>query len=409
MYEYSAAQVPLVRGAAQTIEHTASRRSGPRRWLRAVEWVVAAGLHPRAGATTLQLARDLAARMDYDTGHVRYGKDATAARLEVDVSTVKRHAAYLREMGLLAWVQVGSRRNVRQMLGLGGYAATATVYAAVIPASYDVAMGRTHIGNGYDARTVVDLRDSEPSPNGPGGPVDNSPEGAVDNPASGSCAPPSLTVVKEESKVQMVSGVEDTSRQSASRPTASISLPAQKTASSSEPRRSAAQVARDCWIAAQVRPRVNWTQGENLRRLAYALRPLVDRGLDAHDIAAELHTWMLSWRPARPAAYIRVQLAEQSRIEAERAAATDPMDNPEWRAMVDQQAADVASLEALFARLPEPERTDDDRRAACESGWYDLPGVAAHYEDDPDDALDLYGTNLCARAVRLTASGSARF
>jgi len=419
MYDYSGVRVPSSRSAAQTVEHTASRRSGPRRWLRAVEWVVAAGLHPRAGATTLDLAQDLAARMDYDTGHVRYCRDETAARLGVDRSTVARHAKYLREAGLLVWAQGGSRRNVRSLLGLPGYAATATVYAAVIPESYDVAMGRTRIGSGYNARVIVDMRGHGAASETPGEAVDNSSEGPVDNPASGSCAPPSLTVVKESGSVQEVDGFKDTSRKRASRPTASISLPTQKTGSrpaatdkdagNSEARRSPAQVAQDCWIAAQVRPRVNWTQGENLRRLAYALRPLIDRGLDAHDIAAELHTWMLNWRPARPAAYIRAQLAEQTRLEAERAAATDPMDNAAWRAMVDQQAADIASLEALFALAPESERTDDDRRAAREAGWHDLPGVAEHYDTDPDDALDLYGSVLCARAVRMTASGSVRF
>ncbi|MFI6894547.1 hypothetical protein ACIBM4_10585 [Streptomyces sp. NPDC050256] len=42
--------------------------------------------------------------------------------------------------------------------------------------------------------------------------------------------------------------------------------------------------------------------------LAYALRPLIDRGLQAHDIAAELHAWWLDWRPARPAAFIAAEL-----------------------------------------------------------------------------------------------------
>ncbi|WP_432105892.1 hypothetical protein [Streptomyces sp. bgisy091] len=60
---------------------------------------------------------------------------------------------------------------------------------------------------------------------------------------------------------------------------------------------------------------MNWIQGERLRRLEFVLRPLLDAGLDADTIAAELHSWMLTWRPARPAEYIRVQLARQASAE----------------------------------------------------------------------------------------------
>ncbi|MEU8627302.1 hypothetical protein [Streptomyces sp. NPDC048669] len=41
----------------------------------------------------------------------------------------------------------------------------------------------------------------------------------------------------------------------------------------------------------------------------YALRPLIDRGLDARDIAAELHGVAIGRRPARPAARIIAALA----------------------------------------------------------------------------------------------------
>jgi hypothetical protein len=61
-----------------------------------------------------------------------------------------------------------------------------------------------------------------------------------------------------------------------------------------------------------VRPLVGWTQREGLRRLAYALRPLIDQGLGIHDIAAELHAWYLDWRPASPAAYITARLRERA-------------------------------------------------------------------------------------------------
>ncbi|MFD6275052.1 hypothetical protein ACFWFI_05690 [Streptomyces sp. NPDC060209] len=81
---------------------------------------------------------------------------------------------------------------------------------------------------------------------------------------------------------------------------------------------------RGIWITRQVRARVQWTQGVRLRRLEYVLRPLLDPGLDADTIAAELHSWMLTWRPARPAEYIRVQLARQASAEHTAAALETP-------------------------------------------------------------------------------------
>lgn len=362
-------------------------------------WLLAAGLHPRAGATTRRVAEDLAGRMDFDTGHVRYRLDETAAALGVDRATVKRHVAILRELGALAWVEHGTKANIRRVLGLPGYAATATVYAAVIPPVYDHAMGHRLVGTGYNARTVVDYQGAQP--------VDNSP---VDN----RLAPPSLSLVKEEGKAEVEKGFKNTSRKCASRPTASIppSSTTEKRSSDSGPhRRSPVQVARDCWIAAQVRPRVNWTQPErNLRRLAFALRPLIDRGLDAHDIAAELQSWRLLWRPSRPAAYIRVQLAAQATQEAAlaaRAAAPHPMDNPHWRAVIEQRdLQDAIAAQITAGRV----RTDADRRAAREDAWANPSLVADHLDEHgPDDTLDLYGPRLTSLAERLTASGNTHF
>lgn len=352
-------------------------------------WIVAAGLHPRAGATTLRVAEDLASRMDYSTGHVRYCLEETAARLGVHRATVKRHTGVLRELGLLAWAVHGTKHNVRRALGLPGYAGTATVYAAVIPPVYDDAMGHVRVGAGYSARIVVDAT----------APVDNSPAAHQD-------APPSLSVVKEEGKVEVEGGCTDTSRQRASRRTPSISPTSRSDKRSSGAgvaRRSPVQVARDCRIAAQVRPRVTWTQTEGIRRLAFALRPLIDRGMDAHDIAAELASWWLAWRPARPAAYIRAQLAEQDRQAAAAAAAVHPMDNAAWRAW----AVQAAGGQQAAGAGGDAARTEEDRRQAREYGWHDPQAVTEHIADHGlDDALDLYGARLVSLAERFTASGA---
>ncbi|MEU1078230.1 cell wall protein [Streptomyces sp. NPDC005878] len=266
-------------------------------------WLIAAGHHPRATATTLRVAEDLADRMDYTTGHVRYCLEETAARLGMSKATVKRQVAVLRELGALAWVVHGTRANIRRALGLAGYAGTATVYAAVIPPSYDHAMGHRIIGTGYTARIVVDLRRS---PDADRHPVDNAP---VDNQAVQGGEPPSLYWVKEEGQVKAMGGVDrDTSRERASRRTPRIPQPQ---SSSKAPRRSPMQVARDIQIARQVRPLVTWTQREGLRRLAFALRPLIDRGLDARAIAGELVGLCTGWHPARPAAFITARLADE--------------------------------------------------------------------------------------------------
>ncbi|WP_345493527.1 hypothetical protein [Streptomyces flavovirens] len=122
----------------------------------------------------------------------------------------------------------------------------------------------------------------------------------------------------------MSGGLNYTSRQSATSATASTpqgtkssnSRTARPSRSSTSTGRHALQVARDITIARQVRPLVAWTQTEKLRRLAYALRPLIDRGLEAQDIAAELTSWWLDWRPARPAAFIAAELGRRAEREA---------------------------------------------------------------------------------------------
>lgn len=390
VFEYSEGPVPLVLGEGQEVEHTASRRSGPRWWLRAVVWLIAAGLHPRAGVTTQAVADDLAKRMDYDLGHVRYCLDGTAVRLGVSRATVKRHVAVLRELGALAWVEHGTRLNVRRLLGHKGYAGTATVYAAVIPPVYDRAMGHHLEGAGYSAKVAHE----RPVP------VDNSP---VDN-----CGePPSLNVVKEVGQVEVDGGWYYTSRQGASRKSPSIPRQTRgekRTRRDGGTRRSPARVAQDCRIAAQVRPLVTWTQAErSVRRLAFALRPLIDRGLEAHDIAAELNAWALSWRPKRPAAFIRDQVARQDAYAAALGAATAPLDNEEWRQWVEAREREQAVMAVLCAARP---RTDADRQEAREAAWHDPRIVAGHIEDrGVDDALDLYGARLVSLAERMAASG----
>ncbi|MER7940726.1 cell wall protein [Streptomyces sp. NPDC094458] len=282
----------------QELDATASRRARPGAWLRAVVWLVEAGLHRRAGATTLVVARDLAGRMDYRLGFVLYDLEGTAARCGVSAATVKRHVRVLRELGALVWQRHGTKRN----LHLPGrrYAGMATIYAATIPAAYDSAMGHRLEGAGYGAR-VCGMTDA-----GRDRAVEAAQERrrAVHNSAagkrsSGGCAPHS-SAPHHDLRTADVSGKSNyTSR---------------RRATADRGRRSPLQVARDIAVARQVRPLVAWTQCEGLRRLAYALRPLIDRGLDARDIAAELCGSAVGWRPVRPAAWITAVLARDREV-----------------------------------------------------------------------------------------------
>ncbi|MFF1444079.1 hypothetical protein [Streptomyces sp. NPDC058295] len=366
--------------------NTASRRTGPRRWLRAVEWLIAAGLHGRANATTLKVAEDLAARMDYTTGHARYCLDEMVARLGISRASIARHVSYLRELGALAWVQHGSRTNLRRLMGLKGYEGTATIYAAVIPPVFDHAMGHRIIGTGYTARIVVDLRDRQ-------NPVDNPP---VDNPMLEALETPSLTVVKEESQVDLVGGFNYTSP---TRPT-KTPIPHQSSNIGGR-RRTAADVQKASQEVRLVRALVNWTQPVPLRRLEYVLRPWTDQGWDAFRIVDEL-TGMCSgmrWKPKNPVAFIRARIAAGTAQQEELAQAVAPEDST--------AAKNRASLVALFGitptAQPEPQRTEEDRQYARLYGWTEWEEVAAHLADDQDDAIDLYGVEICKFAINQQA------
>lgn len=338
--------VHLVVGGGQEVQGTRSRRAEPRAWMRSVVWLVASGLHPDAGPSTLVVARDLQDRMDYRRGLVMYALDGVVARTGLSRATVKRHAKVLRELGALAWWRHGSKRNLSTTAG--EYVATATIYAAVIPPVFDKAMGHRLTGSGYEARVcgvteagreravAASAARSEahrprqsrtgrsrtaarhgacvPAARG-NHPVDN---GAVDKPLSTGREPHSLGRYHRSPEVDVESGSKDTSRQRASRSTASSSP--EKGSSSGGGRRSARQVQRGIWTTRQVRARVPWTQGVRLRRLEFVLRPLTDQGLDADTIVVELHSWMLTWRPAQPAEYIRVQLAKRASVEHQVAA-----------------------------------------------------------------------------------------
>ncbi|MFC8535431.1 cell wall protein [Streptomyces sp. NPDC057249] len=348
-------------------------------------WLVEeARLHPKAGEATLRVARDLARRMDYVEGTVLYDLDGTATRCALSRATVKRHVAYLRELGCLAWARHGSRRNLR--LPGRAYAGTATVYAATIPYAYDRAHAHRVDGRGFGARVV-------------GVPVPPAREAGTGAPGGRGREPQSLGAHPRTGAVETRGRLKDTRhRRASARTTAQAGSPALR-----HPMR----VAADIRVAARVRPLVPWTQSEGLRRLAHALRPLIDEGLDANDVAAELTSWWITWRPANPAAYITARLrhrADASPYDGLSADAhsqtADPSANTAWQAWLQQRATATDT--------DEDQRTDEDRRHARLYSWDRWEEVAAHYATNPDDALDLYGTRLCGYAVKRASSGWRR-
>ncbi|WP_210615097.1 hypothetical protein [Streptomyces scabiei] len=152
------------------------------------------------------------------------------------------------------------------------------------------------------------------------------------------------------------------------------------------------QVAADILIARQVRPLVTWTQREGLRRLAFALRPLIDRGLDAYGIAGFLNGLCDStrWRPKAPANYIRTVLADRQaradRVEAVQAAYE--LQNPTpgaFTATVSQQLDVMAALKQGITRYQQTMRArgHDDLSGADTTEWDAEADILAFLNGSP--------------------------
>jgi hypothetical protein len=325
----------------QEISGTASRWSAPRAWRRALEQALVAVLVPGATPVTLAIVNDLAKRMDYSTGHVAYDLEGIAARCGVTTSTVKRHLAALRRAGWIAWAEHGSLRNALRRLAPipRGYAKTATVYAATIPAAYDRAAGNVVVGTGYEAQ----LRTP-----GPGlTPVDNA--SPVDNQASNqdakrSSAPPSLEVVREDCYPQVeVEGKATATRERPVSPKKSIlgqDVPGWAFQTATR-------------IAKWVRPLLTWAQRASVGQLSWVLVDLVIKGWTEEDIRSWCYQvgrtesdgqW---WRPNKPHLYLAAQLLTDASREA----------TERKRAGADQEALLEENLDrpGVYGDAPNPE------------------------------------------------------
>ncbi|MFE0774327.1 hypothetical protein [Streptomyces sp. NPDC058861] len=320
---------PVCDHADQEVGTTASRRTRRGDFLRAATWAITQRLHPKAGDTTLRVARDLAARLNTD-GHVAYCRDTMWRRLGISRRTLERHIAVLRELGLLVWAVHGTRTNTRPA-GSGEWAGTATIYAAVVPRAWDDALGHRVNGHGYHARHIgftergrqLAITDARRRTH---------PTRRRDTP---SCKTNHLRPT-----VEMRGKKNNTSAPRGARPRPRHEIPELYQASPG-------QAAHAVSVAAWVRPRVPWTQGESLRRLAFALRPWIATGLSAADIAADLSVWRVPRRPASPASVIMSRWSETASQDQPTAASDDREDTA---CAVPPNAAFLAAMDAIRAR-----------------------------------------------------------
>jgi hypothetical protein len=391
----------LVAPDAQDIVHTASRRAEPRAWLRMLDWLLGAGIHPKAGPTTRALAQDLAKRMDYTRGIVLYDLQGTARRLDVSVATVKRHVAILRELGALVWLVHGSKRNLR--LPGRKYTATATIYGAVIPRCYDEAMGHRLSGRGYEARVC--------------GFTDRGRELAIDRARSSDCAPHSLT------STTVCPAVVDRGDPKATR----------RARSSKNPRKSilgkkitASTFATAYRIAKALRPLVNWAHRATLSQLSWVL---VDKVLDGWD-HSRVHLWLREINPAdcygprflpqHPHVYIAHQLRREAarRLQDMQLSAPSPEPSKPNQAFLDvakglttaDAAQDGTDCGAAASSHPSDQELQDLRHtaeaayltndSALVTSAVELLGIR--------EAVAVYGLDLVAKTLRLRGGSVSR-
>ncbi|MFD6921883.1 hypothetical protein ACFV99_16935 [Streptomyces sp. NPDC059944] len=279
--------------------------TGSRQLRRASDFLAAARYmvrhHPKAGPTTLRLAAAFAARMHRSQhGHVPFNVTATVDELGVSRRTVLAHARYLRELGLIAWVEHGSRTNVlRARRGDAfapgdGYRGTATIYAPVAPPAWDHAQGHRVRGTGYRARLI--------------GYTDKGRARAVTaarsrarraRPTPTRRCTPSVVVTSAPSHLQVVTGGKKNTRRSR-----------KQTSARHRPRApfTPGECQQAIAVTEQVQRQVWWLYTACSRRIAYALRPLIAAAWTAPQLAAELATWGVPPHLKDAAAYLRHEL-----------------------------------------------------------------------------------------------------
>ncbi|MEU5109659.1 hypothetical protein AB0H07_46755 [Streptomyces sp. NPDC021354] len=293
--------------AGQELAATASRQlRHADDFLAAARHMVNGGYHPKAGPTTLRLAAVFAGRMKRSgRGHFPFSAETTARELGLGKRAVMYHARYLRELGLLAYVEHGSKTNVLRTRRKSawqpgdGYRGTATLFAAVAPRAWDDAMGRRISGTGYTAH-VCGVTEA-----GRARAIEEARRRASSRRPS--CTP-SVVVPQDHRHLKVERSGKYTSRKRATRTTA----PPHTSRIKQPPLTvSPAECARRIAVAEQLKREVWWLNRGCPRRLAYALRPLISAGWTWQSLAAELLTWGVPRHLRDPAAYVRYELVRR--------------------------------------------------------------------------------------------------
>ncbi|MEU5239746.1 hypothetical protein ACH4UR_25170 [Streptomyces lydicus] len=296
----------IINAADQHISSTCSRRLRHQKdFLAAIEDLVRT--HPAATDTTLRVARDFAARMPRSRdGHVAYGLQGMMRRLGLARSTIAAHVAILRELGLLAWVSHGSSHNIlRSRLGErfragSGYRGTATIYACCAPPAWDRARGMIRQGHGYrsriraytpsgQAQAIVDARKRQAARAVRRTPSYTAPPTDLPAPVVGENKTPAVS--------QTPGSTSTATRNGGRRRSTGYSAQETKTAIA---------------YAQRLRLEVWWTRAACVRRLAFALRPLILAGYTSSEAARELASWRMPHRPKNPAGYLRAELQRRA-------------------------------------------------------------------------------------------------
>ncbi|MFI1621854.1 hypothetical protein ACH4VT_33590 [Streptomyces lydicus] len=356
----------------QQLSTTCSRRlRDAGEFLDAVEFMLRR--HPKATGTTLVVARDIASRMGASQdGHVAYAWREMMRRLRLGRSTIAEHVRILRELGLLVWVSHGSRRNVlRERLGAryrigDGYRGTATIYAPCAPPAWDEAMGRIRGGHGYRSRvrghTEAGRRQAIAQARGRRGEAPS--------------RTPSFTQLPPVVPVPVVGEIK-TPRPRSARPAGGTPPPRRQDRAGTTgvtPGEVEAHIA----YTRVLRLEVWWLQYACLRRLAYAVRPLIQAGYSWQESARELAGWRVPQRPRDVVAYIRAGMRQRA-----------------------QHGALVLPDHVLRPRRQAPADGDGQRHAAMPVEWRERYGRAfARYQQH-------LGGPLRAALKKLTAGQPA--
>ncbi|MCX4580989.1 hypothetical protein OHB41_49450 [Streptomyces sp. NBC_01571] len=260
--------------------------------------------HPKAGPTTIRLATVFASRMHRSQhGHVPFNIAATVRELGLSRRTILNHTRYLRELGLIVWVEHGSKRNVlrtRRSSGWhqgDGYCGTATLYAPVAPPAWDRQQGHRIRGRGYRARligfTAVGRERAIAAV-----------RRSVRAKRKDRRCTPSLVGTSAPSRQQVVASVKKN--------TARVRLP--NTLVPAHGALTPAECRAAILLAERVQREVWWLFDACSRRLAYALRPLIQAGWISAQLAGELATWGVPVRLQDAAAYIHHEVRRRQRL-----------------------------------------------------------------------------------------------